>query len=271
MAYFCKFDWWELSLIPQFSRASFIALCEVWLLWTGRSVGHLFQIIQIVILGPCGSKMFPRSQSSFSLSSSGSSWRTNTSFDSGFDSVSRGSHNISISDSWSNSIPIWEWSSQKCFDLETYRPKPDTEKTEEELEVTNSGTYFLESLKFGAEIQEASNIIPERSGQEQILEYRRRRKARKMANKKIVRTDTERKDFETVLKELDTVLALEERKKSVVSIEDGDSPNLVQHKPGVLSCTDKEGDDETKSVYMVFETEDIRKSRKYGVNSLYKM
>lgn len=219
--------------------------------------------------------MFPRSHSSFSLSSSGSSWRTQPSFDSGFDSVSRGS-NISHSDTWSNSIPIWEWSSQKCFDLDRYRPKDDLKSpTDSEAASNSSGEYFLQSLKFGAEIQEASNIIPERSGQEQILEYRRRRRARKLARTKIEKADKERKDFETVLKELDTVLALEERKKSSVCVDEKFVQELKRRSEETTVTEDnaaaKDEDGDTRSIYMVFETEEIRKSRNYAVNSMYKV
>ena len=107
------------------------------------------------------------------------------------------------------------------------------------------------------------------------MEYRRRRRARKLARTKIEKADKERKDFETVLKELDTVLALEERKKSSVCVDEKFVQKLKRRSEETTVTEDnaaaKDEDGDTRSIYMVFETEEIRKSRNYAVNSMYKV
>lgn len=179
------------------------------------------------------------------------------SFDSGFESVSRASSSVFTGDTGSISsaggaIPNWDWSTQKFYDLESLRRDSQRsisvsqEHSQEDQQSQQS--FFLSSLKFGASVQEVSNILPAASEEARILEYRRKKRERRRLQKQHQLEERQALVFQKVMKELDHVLEQEDPKTDLAEREASDN----------------------ESTYMMFESMAELNKKNYKVNSLYK-
>ena len=235
-----------------------------------------------------------RNQSvSMSLSASSgasmASWRT-TSIDSGIDSErsasqSSGRHlgdflNGSVSSAASvrssrSEVPVWDWCVNRFYDLDTLRPKREPQP--EDAADNAEGDFYLQSVAFGADLQEKLSIgtasVREGGADRRISEYRRKRRAareERERRKSELTADggedesTSGLDYEDAIKALDSALEMTELS---LSLPEGKDRGISGSSLGVEGG-DRNGGSDTDSIYMMDESSG---KRRRSTESIYQV